>query len=349
MVKKSILNKLFLYNMHIGHNYLFNSTLSEYIYGKRYGYIIIDLNKSFFFLRKALLFIESLSRLNGSLLFFHTNYTNLELIHQCALLSIVKSINQPIITHDWIYGSISNYFFSFFQLLSEIINTWFLNSNYYMDLKNSHSRFFKGNYEEEYLYIFLNTYYKNSLNRHNDSAAQAYKPWYNKWLNNQALYKNTKSKSYLFSKTKLLKQLCYNDLYTLLKKKQLWNFKAMFLKFFYYVNKKTVNIKKVSNIIYSRLVSFWRVLLYFKYFKNLFRLPDALFLVYPDNNITGLKEFSKSNLVTMGLVDSNNDVNHLTYPIISNDDSIVIIFFYYNLICNTFLTNQLYLYKQINL
>ena len=98
-MKDTLLNRLFLYNTHIGHSGFFNSTFSEYFLGKRFDYIIFDLKKSFLFLKRALFFLKNLAHLNGSVLFSHTLFNTLELSYQCSLLSIAKRSNMPIITY----------------------------------------------------------------------------------------------------------------------------------------------------------------------------------------------------------------------------------------------------------
>jgi len=49
MIKESLLEKLFIYNMHLGHQSSYNSQLNFYILGRRFNFYIIDLHRTFFF------------------------------------------------------------------------------------------------------------------------------------------------------------------------------------------------------------------------------------------------------------------------------------------------------------
>lgn len=100
MLKKSLINRLYKYNMHIGSIASINSKLNYYILGNRFGFSIIDLNKSFILLKKTIFFLNQLSINNGSLLFYYSNYSNLNIIYKCILLSICKSSNQQMITYN---------------------------------------------------------------------------------------------------------------------------------------------------------------------------------------------------------------------------------------------------------
>lgn len=100
MIKESLLEKLFIYNMHLGHQSSYNSQLNFYILGRRFNFYIIDLHRTFFFLKKALYFIKHLSLKNGSMLFFYSQFTNLPLLYKCMLLSVSKYSTQQIITFN---------------------------------------------------------------------------------------------------------------------------------------------------------------------------------------------------------------------------------------------------------
>lgn len=100
MSRKSLLLKLYNYNMHIGSISSYNSKLNYFIFGKRYDFYIINMNKSFILLKKALLFLDNLSLNNGSLLFYYSDYTKLNIIYKCVLLSICKNSNQQLITYN---------------------------------------------------------------------------------------------------------------------------------------------------------------------------------------------------------------------------------------------------------
>ena len=100
MLKKSLINKLYSYNMHIGSQFSYSSKFNYYLLGKRFDFYIINLNKSFLLLKKTIFFLNNLAINNGSLLFHYSKYSNLEMIYKCVLLSICKKSNQPFIKYN---------------------------------------------------------------------------------------------------------------------------------------------------------------------------------------------------------------------------------------------------------
>ena len=86
--------------MHLGSLSPYNSNLNYYLLGNRFNFNIINLNKSFLLLKKALLFVRRLSMTNGSLLFYYSKYTSLNIVHKCVLLSCCKNSQQQIITYN---------------------------------------------------------------------------------------------------------------------------------------------------------------------------------------------------------------------------------------------------------
>ncbi len=354
MLKKTLLHRLYIYNMHLGHSDSNNSQLNYYILGKRFNFFIINMNKTFLLLKKVLFFIKKLSLNSGLLLFHYSKYGVIELIYKCVLLSIVKQSNQSLVTYNWIYGSISNYFFSFYNIIRDIMNTWFLRNQYLLYLDKNQNKY--TNYQNEdkkhniFEYIFLTSTKFYSKVKKNES----YNLWYEEWIKRQEGYGVWDGKRQALKKTDFIKQLSLNNLNNVLKKKKMLNFKYLFLKLFYYINLKKkdpffLNLEYTFYLKYDNIhkifISYWRFLLYFKHFNNYLQLPDALFSVFPNNNDLALNEFSSANLVSIGLVDTNCNIKNMHYPIISNDDSLIIILFYFNLFSNFFLENKLNIYN----
>ncbi len=60
----------------------------------------------------------------------------------------------------------------------------------------------------------------------------------------------------------------------------------------------------------------------FEGFKNLKKLPEALFVVDINHDNIAVREAGKVKLKIIGLVDTNSDPGQVDYPIPSNDDSI---------------------------
>lgn len=356
MLKKTLLKKLYVYNMHIGHSYSYNSGLNYYILGKRFNFFIINMNKTFILLKKVLFFLKNLSLNSGLLLFHYSKYGVIELIYKCVLLSIVKKSNQSLVTYNWIYGSISNYFFSFFYIIKDIIKTWFLKNKYFLNFEKKHNKYTNYNHEDkkhnifEYVFLTSKKFYKK-VKKNN-----YYHFWYDKWIKEQYSYPFYEGKKKALKHTNFLKQLCLNDFNNVLKKKKMLNFKFFFLRLFYYINNKKkdpffLDLEHTFYPTYDKIhdvfIYYWRFLLYFKHFNNYLQLPDALFSVFPNNNDLALNEFSSNSLVSIGLVDTNCDIKNMNYPIISNDDSLIIILFYFNLFSNFFLENKLNIYNYL--
>jgi small subunit ribosomal protein S2 len=82
---------------------------------------------------------------------------------------------------------------------------------------------------------------------------------------------------------------------------------------------------------YYILSRFWKFILLFQFFYYLRKLPNCFFLVNPDLNYNITAEVSRLNLPVVTLYDSTVAANGLTYIIPSNDDSIILSFFYCNL------------------
>ena len=109
---------------------------------------------------------------------------------------------------------------------------------------------------------------------------------------------------------------------------------------------KQMDLNSISGKIGKRILFYWRLLLYYKCFNNFFELPDSFFFIFPDNNTSPIRETTNSGeIVTLGLVDTNSNYEYLHYPIIINDDSLLIICFFITLICNIFIEAKVNIFK----
>ena len=157
-----------------------------------------------------------------------------------------------------------------------------------------------------------------------------------------------------------LKKTCLNDLKSTFNKKKIKSFKTFLLKIFYFLSlrknnsflSRNINRSKKSRLkdilykyLHNKLLSYWRYFLYFKSFNNFYQIPDCLFSIFPDNNDIPLNEYTSSNLISIGLIDTVSNINNVHYPIISNDDSLILLLFYFSLFSNIFLENRLNLYS----
>lgn len=91
------------------------------------------------------------------------------------------------------------------------------------------------------------------------------------------------------------------------------------------------------NLSISEFQQFKRLKTSFEGIKNLSTLPDALFVVDTNLHKLAIKEAVKSNIPTIGILDSNCDPENITYPIPGNDDSLEAIHFYYKLMSDSIL------------
>ena len=359
MIKKDIISNLYLYNAHIGHYGNYNSKLGFYILGKRYNFAIIDLNKSFLLLKKALFLVKNLSLNNSTLLFHYSKYMNLNIIYKCVLISIIKHSGQQIIRYDWKYGYIGNFFFSFYLLIKDITKSWFKHQNYLFNFEKKKNLYYSFDIEGEKLgyfeYLFLNESNVHISKKH-EQQYKKYSKWYEKWIKNQKNFEFWKLKKNSLRYNNFLKQLCLNDINNIIKKKNVLNFKYLFLKLFYYIYLKKedpfllqMNVEKINlldhDYIHNQFIFYWRFILYFKYFNNYYQLPDALFSIFPDNNEMPVNEYTSSSCISIALVDTVTNFDNVHYPIISNDDSLLIVFFYFSLFSNVFIENKLNLYN----
>lgn len=360
MLKKSLVDRLYKYNMHIGSIASLNSKLNYYILGNRFGFHIIDLNKSFILLKKTIFFLNKLSENNGSLLFHYSGYSHLSIIYKCVLLSICKSSNQQMITYNWVYGSIGNYYFSFYSLIKELTSLWLKRHQYLFNNDKKLNQYYSYHFENEkfefFEYLFLTKWKLKKKNTNKRFKNSPYSKWYKKWIQSTSTYKlwsfqSSSNKHYSF-----FKKLCLNDINNVWKKKKLLSFKFLFIKLYYYIYAKkkdsfSYNSLEANNIKYSYLhtkfKSYWRFMLYFKYFNNYYSLPDALFSIHPNKNILPIKEYSSVSLVSIGLIDTDCNTAGVNYPIICNDDSLMIVIFYFTLFSNIFIDSKVNIHSML--
>ena len=264
------------------------------------------------------------------------------------------------------YGKIGNFFFSFYLLLKEITSAWTKRHAYLFNYEKKRNPYYQYNFEGKTFEFFDYLFLKRSkpkkwwdayvLRRKN---FKYFNNWYTNWVKSSIHnYKYWTFQTNATRYTNFFKKISLNDLNNILKNKKITNFKYIFLKLFYYIYLKkqdafSYNIYSLkestfSTVLHKKFRTYWRFILYFKYFNNYFNVPDALFSVFPNKDDLPIKEFSSSGLISIGLIDTDCSLRHVTYPIISNDDSLVIVIFYFTLFSNIFLDNQLNMYNMFN-
>lgn len=91
--------------VHFGHpTYKWNPKMKPYLYGKRHGIHIFDLQKTSKLLLKALDFLANAARANKTILFVGTKQQS-----HPFLQDIHKTTKHPIVTDKWIPGLLTNF------------------------------------------------------------------------------------------------------------------------------------------------------------------------------------------------------------------------------------------------
>lgn len=75
-----------------------------------------------------------------------------------------------------------------------------------------------------------------------------------------------------------------------------------------------------------------KVLVFYRTYKYIFRRPDLFCILCSTSRLPS--DFVNRHIPSIGIVDSNGPLNGYTYPIPSNDDSIILLFFYFKLFTN---------------
>jgi ribosomal protein S2 len=97
----------------------------------------------------------------------------------------------------------------------------------------------------------------------------------------------------------------------------------------------------------SRIKVLMRVLVFFRTFKYVFKKPDVLCAANPTLYNTLIRDFTGSGIPCISLVDTTTNVRHITYPIPSNDDSIVLVLFFFKIFCNVIKLGNAAYYNKI--
>lgn len=101
------------------------------------------------------------------------------------------------------------------------------------------------------------------------------------------------------------------------------------------------------NSVYSRFRLFWRAIIFFKCFKKTANVPDCLLFLNPQNSSSQLNDFTGVNLPIVSVSDTVSDLFRITYPIPSNDDSLILLLFYFTIFlnaCDTGISNRYLMY-----
>jgi hypothetical protein len=86
--------------------------------------------------------------------------------------------------------------------------------------------------------------------------------------------------------------------------------------------------------IYRRFLLYWRAIVFFKCFKKTVNAPDCLVLVNPEHSVGPVLDFAGLNIPVISVADSNTSLHKITYFVPSNDDSVMLLIFFYLLFLN---------------
>ena len=98
--------------------------------------------------------------------------------------------------------------------------------------------------------------------------------------------------------------------------------------------KLSLNTDACFSSVYYRFLLFWRAIVFFRCFKQTVNLPDCLVFFNPDNQQAPFMDFSGINVPVISIADSNSYAHRITYLIPSNDDSLILLLFYFLLFLN---------------
>jgi hypothetical protein len=123
--------------------------------------------------------------------------------------------------------------------------------------------------------------------------------------------------------------------------KSLPSFLSFFIRLFYLTKSKLdeliIELRDSETAVssaFGRLLRFWRAIIFFKCFKKTANLPDCVIMLNPNNTAALMNDFLCVGIPIIGVSDSNSNITQFTYPIPSNDDSIILLLFYFLLFIN---------------
>lgn len=383
MLNISLVDKLFDLGAHLGSMYNMKVNWLDYIIGKRYEYDIVDIIKTSSLLKGALFFVNQLSTYNCYVLFHYSEFYKLPLHLKCTFLNIVTTGGQQMITYKWVNGLITNYFFTFYDIIKEITLRWFSKSEYLYAFNTTKNSYWANSFEKQKIMNIVsisnferkkwleNNFAKSLLlakHLRKPTRIPGDKEWYRKWLfrvdhNSQKYITKPSNNMRAWYNFDFYKIWYMNDFKNTFLKKKYNKFTSLLIKMFYYVEWKkkmpletiNINFKNFDDFERKRLQAhfhkYWRMVLYFKYFKNYYNIPDAICVSSPTGNFLSSNEFISSGLPSIAIIDTDISTNKYTYPIISNDDSIALILYYFTIFNNFFYHNKVRLFnlsKQIS-
>lgn len=114
---------------------------------------------------------------------------------------------------------------------------------------------------------------------------------------------------------------------------------------FYTVYKRIVGVSWSVHVV--KMDKFWKLFKFYKFFKNFVSFPDIFLLCDPTNSNLPKIESSSNLIPVISIVDSNSKPQQVTYPLYSNDDSVLLVLFYFSIFCNSYNLGKLKVYNSV--
>src|SRR5690606_29907394 len=147
--------------------------------------------------------------------------------------------------------------------------------------------------------------------------------------------------NYFFCFYTLIEEL--HDYETLKRRKKI-SFTGLFLRLLVYSFLKVPRDNTVrAHIRYT--FKYWRAVIFLRYFKIFYALPDVLITLNPTGALGAIDECGILGIPVISTVDTNGDFFAVTYPLLSNDDSYAIAFFYFSLFMNIYDLGRIQRYR----
>ncbi|KAL0480656.1 ribosomal protein S2 [Acrasis kona] len=132
--------------------------------------------------------------------------------------------------------------------------------------------------------------------------------------------------------TKVFEQLVQGDVYKVKTMNMTWLIIRVLSKT---NNPSDMDSKEFKAHMFS-MRKFWRLLTLFKMYKICNRLPDVIVLVNPDRTLVPLHEANHLAIPIVGIVDTDHYYHNISYPIVCNDDSIMLSLFMFEMLTKAY-------------
>jgi len=163
-----------------------------------------------------------------------------------------------------------------------------------------------------------------------------------------------------FSLFKLLEILSINKKKFNIYKKSIFFIKYLFLKLIYLSKRLLINFKNINNLniikfntynwflFFKQIKFYWRTFIYFKWIHFLNIFPDSSCLFNMSNKQAEFIELASFKIPIISILDTNMNINQVTYFITGNNNSLIINHLLFQLLTLTLRKEYLYFYKNIN-